>query len=1142
MNVSLRTIVTFIVVVLTTLNVRSQTSIGDIVNAYAPVTSIVDANCASHVSVPSAAEFYPKDLVLIIQMKGAFQSGQYNVQGVGLSEFAVVASISGNTISLAYPLLNKYDVGGRVQIVRVPIYADADVTAQLRGRPWDGSSGGVIAIDVRGTLRLNANIVADGIGFRGGSTWRGSDRCSTMTANDGINSQTAAMKGETYVEPQSTNVSGRQELFSGGGGGVAHNSGGAGGGNGGAGGRGGAEYQGCSRFFDNGGIGGVSAPAIVGTTPRIRCGGAGGAGQVNDNVGTGGANGGGIIVIRCITLGGNGRRITANGDRPLADAQNDGAGGGGAGGSVMLMTQFVVGGVFVDANGGRGGNVRTGAMHGPGGGGGGGSFLFSAPNPFAGLTFSVAAGTNGRNVNQTNAVNQSYLATPGNDGQSSFGITILENKGQFPVLSVKAPADTVVCPGTPMTLNAVTTGTFQTVAWTLINGTVVSSTTELRFKATSTQRYIVSITDEYGCVIRDTVQVSVNNQWVIDFPTVNLSAPSCTSMMDTALWLFNNSLTNATIARVTSPTPGAVITFPSPVLLRPGERYRIPVAVTLPTNGTLVTTRIDAMITPCDTVVSADIVVRRNDRVFGVNPTQIAMQSIVVCTTTMRDTTVRFMFNGASVEVIDILGLGTSRVTSAKQFTTVAGVAVPVDVEWLPIVGATAGQIGFIVREGACLDTLWVSVDGPVTQPRIDVTSSVDVSTLILCENSRAEVDVEFTSADTTTWEVVDVNIVGSATSDLVTGARFVGRKTVRVDVVPTQVGPYEIVITVRLQPCDTTVTIRIRGNAVNVNSSGTPLLTFTERIVGRRQTLQAVYRNTGTADLRIGNVRAPQAPFAVIGTTPAVPCTLVPGQQLVVDVEITQRVGIHRDSVVVTIDTPCLGTLTTQLESEATARTVIAMSDIISGIGVLDTVPVLLLQLPEIDNALLGEFRVTVEWNARELHVRSGSDARSSWTSRMVGSKYVTDIIGTWTGSDTLALIPVTTLLSTSDVTDLMFVRDPGFFWTGQVSDVEYDDGTLVIADPCSGRKMRSVLLNGIGELRAEPLPARDALTLRLDDQRVHHINIEIVDVIGHVVLRQSVTIQREYVLDVGTLSAGTYMLRVTIEGEIRFVAIVIQ
>lgn len=1142
MTVRLRYIVTFIVIALTALTVRSQTSIGDIVNAYAPVTSIMEANCASHVTVPSAAEFNPKDLVLVIQMKGAFQSGQYNTQGVGLYEFAVITSITGNTIDLSYPLLNQYDVSGRVQIVRVPIYADADVTVPLRGGPWDGSSGGVIAIDVRGTLRLNANIVADGIGFRGGSTWRGGGTCSTMTANDGINSQTAAMKGETFVEPQAMNVSGRQELFSGGGGGVAHNSGGGGGGNGGAGGRGGAQWEGCTSFFDNGGLGGVSAPAIVGATPRIRCGGAGGAGQVNNDVGTGGANGGGIIVIRCITLGGSGRLISANGDSPLADAQNDAAGGGGAGGSVMLMTQFVAGGVFVDVHGGRGGNVRTGSMHGPGGGGGGGSFFFSAPNPIAGLTFSVAAGTNGRNVNKTSAVDQSYLASPGNDGQSSFGIAILQNKGQFPALSVKAPADTVVCSGMPMNLIATTTGTFQSVVWTLINGTVVGTTTDLRFKATSTQRYIVSITDDYGCVVRDTVQVSVHNQWVMDFPNVNLTAASCTSKIDTALWLFNNSLTNATITSVTSPSAGAIIIFTTPILLKPGERYRIPVELTLPTNGTLITTRIDATITPCDTMVSADIVVRRNDRVFGVTPTQIAMESIVVCTATMRDTTVNFLFAGASVEIIDIIESGTSRVTSTKRFTTAAGVAVPVDLEWLPTVGVTAGQIGFVVRDGACLDTLWVDMNGPVTQPHINVTSAVDVSTLILCENSRAEVDVEFTSADTTTWEVVDVTIVGSATSDLVQGARFVSRKIVRVDVVPSQVGPYEIVMTVRLQPCDTTVTVRIRGNALNVNSSGTPLLTFTERIVGRRKTLRAIYSNTGTADLHVENVRPPQAPFSVIGTTPAVPCTLVPGQQLSVDVEILQQVGIHRDSVVVTIDTPCLGTLTTQLESEATARTVIAMPDIISGIGVRDTVPVILLRLPEIDSTLLGEFRVSVEWNARELSVTSGSDARSTWTSQRVGSKFVTDIVGTWTGSDTLALIPVATLLSTSAVTDLLFVRDPGFVWTGQVSEVEYDDGTLIIADPCSGRNIRSVLFNGIGVLRAEPLPTREALTIRLDDERIHTIHLEIVDVLGHVVLSQTATLQRELALDVAQLSAGTYMLRATIAGEIRVVAIIVQ
>lgn len=1129
----LHTVLMVTTVVLSAMPLCAQTPIGGVVNNYTAVTGIRTEDCTSKIDVGSTTSLAKSDLVLIIQMKGAYQSGQYNTRAVGLYEFATIDSISGSTIILKHALLNSYDVTGRVQLVRVPILADADVNMPLTGAPWDGITGGVIALDVRGTLRLNANIVADGIGFRGGARWRGRDGCSVTTANDVINSQTAAMKGESYVEPLVNNVSGRQELFSGGGGGVVHNSGGGGGGNGGMGGRGGAQWDGCPQFFDNGGLGGVTSQLIINTTPRARCGGGGGAGQNNDNVGTGGANGGGIIIIRCATLAGNARRITANGLRPATDAANDGAGGGGAGGSIILAAATVIGGIYIDANGGIGGNVRTSSKHGPGGGGGAGTFIFSGPSPVAGMAFSLAGGTNGRNVNQTGSANQSYLALPGDDGQSAFGYSVPENTGSVPPLDVRAPRDTIVCPGTPLKFTAVVTGNPTRITWRTSGGAVVSTQPDFSFVAAATEQYIVSVENDIGCIEFDTVVVSVSTGWKFGFPDVTLTAPSCTSMMDTALWLFNNSNTDATIRSITSPSPNATITFPSAVVLKPGERYRIPVAVNLPTNSPATAVRIDVGITPCDTAITAFIVVQRNDRVITMSPQRIDMPEQTGCTFTPVDTTIYVRFSSSNTDplaITDIIEQGAVRLNFPKQFATRPNVDIMIPIQWIPSAAMSAGRLGFVIQDGACIDTQWIDIDGKVNAPRIAATPFVDVSTLILCQNSRAEVDVELTSQDTTTWEVSDVSIVGSATTDITIGTRFVSRRTVRVNVTPTQVGPYEIILTIRLQPCDTNVVIRIRGNAVDVSADGTPLLVYTEPVIGRRQSLRSAYTNTGTTDIHISAVTAPQAPFTITTTTPVVPCVLTPGQQLFVDVELLQRFGVHVDSLVVTVDAPCLGTLTTVLQAEATAITGVAMPDLTAGIGVLDTVPVLLVRRPAIDSALLGEFRVSISWNARDLAVTAGQDARASWDVELIDDTIVTNIIGRWDGSDTLALIPVTTLLSPSTRTDLLFIREPGFLWTGQQSLVEYDDGSMTIDDVCATRNIRTILFNGVGALTIAPHPVRETLTLHFDVDRSHSAVIEIINVMGQTVLSATTTIDRECSIDVHELARGSYILRATI------------
>ncbi|NJS35913.1 MAG: hypothetical protein HC765_04870 [Brachymonas sp.] len=54
------------------------------------------------------------------------------------------------------------------QVVRVPQLSSATITGELTAPAWNGRSGGVVALDVAGTLTLNAGINVSQRGFRGG--------------------------------------------------------------------------------------------------------------------------------------------------------------------------------------------------------------------------------------------------------------------------------------------------------------------------------------------------------------------------------------------------------------------------------------------------------------------------------------------------------------------------------------------------------------------------------------------------------------------------------------------------------------------------------------------------------------------------------------------------------------------------------------------------------------------------------------------------------------------------------------------------------------------------------------------------------------------------------------------------------------
>ncbi len=386
-------------------------------NAAAGATSItVGAHAAGDASTAIAAN----DLLLVIQMQGAtFNTTNGPTYGdgsgsgatsttAGTYEYVVATgalAVGGGTVSIkganANGLIHAYTTGGnaRFQVIRVPQYVAPTIGAALTAVAWNGTAGGVLAIDSQNLVFGNgASVSVDGRGFRGGGA-RQLTGDNTAANGDWASSNAKNAHGEkgegtagtpTYVYSSVTATqtgAGTADGYAGGdmargapgnaGGGGADsdvtlnqmNSGGGGGGNGGAGGIGGKTW---SANLPYGGLGGTFAPSQT----QLVMGGGGGAGSRNNSSGlmSAGGSGGGIVMMRVAGVTGN-LTVTANGMMGV-DPQNDGGGGGGAGGSVILTSPANFATVTVTANGANGTDADVlnagNAAHGPGGGGGGG--------------------------------------------------------------------------------------------------------------------------------------------------------------------------------------------------------------------------------------------------------------------------------------------------------------------------------------------------------------------------------------------------------------------------------------------------------------------------------------------------------------------------------------------------------------------------------------------------------------------------------------------------------------------------------------------------------------------------------------------------------------------------------------------------
>jgi|694.fasta_scaffold03798_17 gliding motility-associated-like protein len=509
-------------------------NISNIINAYTPVLAFNP--CNNSLTVENANAYFAGDTVLMIQMKGAEINESNNASfgsiidyhNAGNYEFNIIKAKTGNLIELKYRITRQYDIpNGKVQLIRVPYYASPIVTGTLTCLPWDGNKGGVLVLNARDTITLNAKINVSGKGFLGGAGFNSSNPVLNCFENEYIYSSTsqviAGLKGESIASLASSVIRGKGAPASGGGGGLGHNSGGGGGANAGSGGFGGYQLDNCgSSPFDNRGVGG-RALVYSSATNKIFLGGGGGAGNADNpnNYNPTGGNGGGIIIINANFLNSNGNLIEANGDNGIACTIpanpdcHDGMPGGGGGGSVLLNVNQFIGNSIVQKKGGNGANmtssVSTVGRIGPGGGGGGGLLFIKSPSLPGSINSINAGGINGF---LTLDGNNPYGATSGTTGLNLFNLIIPIDTVLFKpnIDSVRIQNNATSC--TSFDFNGLAyTNTSAIVQWNWNFGDgnyAYTQNTSHNYSGNGPYVVQLLVTDINGCKDSVTINVSLN--------------------------------------------------------------------------------------------------------------------------------------------------------------------------------------------------------------------------------------------------------------------------------------------------------------------------------------------------------------------------------------------------------------------------------------------------------------------------------------------------------------------------------------------------------------------------------------------------------------------------------------------------------
>lgn len=628
----------------------------------------------------------------------------------------------------------------------------------------------------------------------------------------------------------------------------------------------------------------------------------------------------------------------------------------------------------------------------------------------------------------------------------------------------------------------------------------------------------------------DTVVISVRPPWNVSIDSINLGTIRCDRIIDTALIVRHRGLTTAQLRYIVDPESAAQWISVLPDSLQAGDSSFARIRVVPDGRQGAGRAVLQVQLSPCDTLITGIVTWQRDDRRIDVLPDTVTMPELEVCRSERTSREVDITLTGADVVVEDILTDSVASTVLVRPFLARSGQAFSAVITWTPTRTRSLGRIGFVVRDSACVDTLWMTVTGTVRAPFLIAPDVVYADTVILCRDTNRVVPINISADTATTWIIDSIECSGPGYAVSSRGDSLRGSDSIVVVAVPTAQGRYDITVRVRLLPCDTVITVHVQGIAVDVAMLATPLISFTEPLIGRQQILQATYTNIGTTSTTVRSVTVPTDPFRILRTQPTLPTQLRPGESITIDVAYVQTFGTWADSIVLESTDPCPILLVTQLRGTGRAITRVRIPDITGDVGQTVNVPILLQGIPEIDRQRLDSFDVRFAWKASEALLTDGTNGASSWITERTDDSIYVRLQGTWNGTDTLTTVPMLLLLSATASTDLVFDRNQGFAWRGQQSDVEYDDGLLMINDVCSGRLLRSIRFGVPFRPMIAPLPASESITVTVPPAS-GSVSVSIFTLHGGMLhhTQQFAAQTERYTVNIGDVPVGLHIMRIT-------------
>ncbi len=532
-------------------------------------------------------------------------------------------------------------------------------------------------------------------------------------------------------------------------------------------------------------------------------------------------------------------------------------------------------------------------------------------------------------IGLSSAIVASPIATP--QVSTVYKLTVTDSKGCSSVdsaiinvnqsLKVTAGADQTICFGNEVTISAAPFGGSPDYKYEWRENNVLlpnEKSAVLKTKPNSTVQYIITLSDIFDCIARDTVLVTVN-------PEIKVNAGE-----DIVLCLSGTKKIEAIATGLPpltyswQPTTG----LDDPTSLAPtfsGSTPSITKYTLTVTDNKGCTSTDDVQIT----VGGPPVLSAAQDFDFGI---------LYGCE---EKTELEFELENKGTGPLAI----TTPIISTSDFTFISsdiplnnipvGTKLKIKMRYAPQNQGVHNAVLTLNYE-PCTQQKTISLKGEKRGIILTIPDSINVGDIDMCNLPYAEAKLPISYVGSEAGSFIAVStIAGVSSTDIQIGTPInIGDNEFTVRLTPDASlndGYVFGFLEVTIDPCATKKTIKIIGNKVSTKliAVNSPLnFGFVKQT--QKKTLSGYFKNTGSKDITINplDISGIAPPFAILSTNPQLPVVLKPNDELEVIVEYTAgTLGEQGDQIEINAKIPCLISATIDMEGTSTNDPVPSLS-----------------------------------------------------------------------------------------------------------------------------------------------------------------------------------------------------------------------